>query len=137
MNRQTNQQSDKNDRQGDIPTTISFQKRSVGFQCFHVGRIGVLILLNWRQTRSTRRQLDVVFPKGACCHVPSRAVACSLFYVTRKILRFADHLSFFSHQTRSSTSESQCCGSFFIFFTRLPVGKHTGSAVDHPITNEN
>ena len=33
------------------------------------------------------------------------------------LLRFADHLSFFSHQTRSSTFESQCCGSFFTFFT--------------------
>ena len=33
------------------------------------------------------------------------------------ILRFANHLSFFLHETRSSTFESQCCGSFFIFFT--------------------
>ena len=37
------------------------------------------------------------------------------------LLRFADHLSFFSHETRSSTFESQCCGSFFIFFTRHTV----------------
>ena len=33
------------------------------------------------------------------------------------LLRFADHLSFFSQQTRSSTFESQCCGSCFTFFT--------------------
>ena len=36
----------------------------------------------------------------------------------RKLLRFANHLSFFfSHETRLSTFELQCCCSFFIFFT--------------------
>ena len=96
---------------------LSEARSGLHCQCHFADHVAGILPDDGRSQDLVRFGIHTEPYKTGRCRVANGTVIVLEVLLNDTVLRFADHLSFFSLQMDSSTFESQCCGSFFIFFT--------------------